>query len=266
MIDVLFGAQGEEVVSGRRTPETENALDRALPDVAAELRDVLHRMEREFGDVQDIEFTIEDGRLWLLQTRSAKRTPLAALRIAIDLVREGVIAPCDALRRLADVDLDAIARVRFDAPGDPIARGTGASAGVATGRAAFDSRSAERVASDGDAVILVRPDTSTDDVAGFAAAAGIVTARGGRTAHAALVARQMGKPSVVGCEHLTVDVEQRSARFADAVVGEGEWISIDGDSGAIYLGSRNIVHERPTAELEELRHLQQQAEPCLPQK
>ena len=262
MIDVLFGAQGEEVVSGRRTPETENAIARALPDVAAELRDVLHRMEREFGDIQDVEFTIEDGRLWLLQTRSAKRTPLAALRIALDLAREGVIAPCDALRQLADVDLDAIAHVRFDAPGDPIARGTGASAGVATGRAVFDSGSAERLASDGEAVILVRPDTSTDDVAGFAIATGIVTARGGRTAHAALVARQMGKPSVVGCEHLTVDVEQRSARFANAVVGEGEWISIDGDSGAIYLGSRNIVRERPTAELEELLHLQQQAEPC----
>lgn len=261
MIDVLFDAQGEEVVSGRRTPQTEAVIAHALPDVLAELRDVLHRLEREFGDVQDVEFTIENGRLWILQTRSAKRTPLAALRIAIDLVHEGLIAPADALAQLADVDLDTIEHVRFDTPGDPITHGVGASAGVASGRVAFDSTSAEHLASSGDAVILVRPDTSTADVAGFAIAAGIVTARGGRTAHAALVARQMGKPSVVGCARLCVDAAQRRAQFGDAAVREGEWVAIDGDSGAVYLGCRNIVRERPAAELAEIRRWQQQAEP-----
>jgi pyruvate,orthophosphate dikinase len=263
MIDVLFDAQGEEVVSGRRTPQTEAAIVRALPLVAVELRDVLRRLEREFGDMQDVEFTIENGRLWILQTRSAKRTPLAALRIALDLVHEGLIAPGDALRLLGDVDLNAIERVRFDTPGTPIAYGIGASGGVASGRAAFDSASAEHLASGGSPVVLVRPDTSTADVAGFARASGIVTARGGRTAHAALVARQMGKPSVVGCEALCVDVAERRGQFGDAVIREGEWIAIDGDSGAIYLGSRTVVRERPVTELAEIARWRQHAERCL---
>lgn len=252
MIDVLFDAQGEEVVSGRRTPQTEEAIARALPGVAAALRDILFQLEREFHDVQDVEFTIENGRLWILQTRSAKRTPLAALQIAIDFVREGLIAPADALHQLAGLDLNALTRARLDSPGDPVARGTGASAGVATGRVAFDSRTAEQQARSGDPIILVRPDTSTADVGAFAVAAGIVTARGGRTAHAALVARQMGKPSVVGCEGLDIDLTARRARIDGTVIHEGDWISIDGGSGAVYAGQGTIVHERPTAELAEL--------------
>ena len=165
----------------------------------------------------------------------------------------------EALRQLADVDLNALARDRLDAPGDPVARGTGASAGVASGRIAFDRESAERQASAGDPVILMRPDTSTADIGGFAVATGIVTARGGRTAHAALVARQMGKPSVVGCERLEIDLEARRARLADAVLREGEWISIDGANGAVYLGRGQIVHERPSVELGELERWRLQA-------
>lgn len=264
VIDVLFDAQGEEVVSGRRTPLNEEAIARELPEVAVELRGILRRLEQEFHDVQDVEFTIENGQLWILQTRSAKRTPLAALRIAIDLVHEGLISPPAALGRLADIDLDALARDRLDAPGEPLARGTGASAGMATGRIAFDSESAQRQASAGDPVILLRPDTSTADVGGFAAAAGIVTARGGRTAHAALVARQMGKPSIVGCEQLVIDPAGHSARLADAVIREGEWMSINGGDGAIYLGRGNIVHERPTAELSEIELWRAETRPGIP--
>ena len=252
VVEVLFDAQGEEVVSGRRTPHAEEALTDAMPAVAAELRDILRRLELEFHDVQDVEFTIENRALWILQTRSAKRSPLAALRIAIDLVREELISPQEALRRLAELNLDALVRARLDAPGVPAVCGIGASAGVATGRVAFDSASAGRQASAGDPVILVRPDTSTADVAGFAVAAGIVTAQGGRTAHAALVARQIGKPSVVGCETLNVDPAARIARFAGGIISEGEWISIDGDNGAIYFGRANIIRERPTADLAEL--------------
>jgi pyruvate,orthophosphate dikinase len=252
VVDALFDAQGEEVVSGRRTPQAEEAIARAVPAVATELRDILRRLELEFRDVQDVEFTFENGRLWILQTRSAKRSPLAALRIAIDLVHEGLIGPQEALDRLAELNLDTLARTRLDAPGDPIVLGIGASAGVAAGRVAFDSASAEHLACTGDPIILVRPDTSTADIAGFAVAAGIVTAQGGRTAHAALVARQMGKPSVVGCKGLDVDVAARSARFDGGKIGEGEWISIEGDNGTIYLGRANIVRERPTAELAEL--------------
>ena len=252
VMDVLFDAQGEEVVSGRRTPQTEEALDRAMPAIGLQLRDVLQVLELEFRDVQDVEFTIETGRLWILQTRPAKRSPLAAVRIAIDLVHEGLIARQEALRRLADLDLDTLAHMRLDAPGVPIVRGIGAAPGVTTGRVAFDSTSAARQAAAGHPIILIRPDISTADIAGFAAAAGIVTAEGGRTAHAALVARQMGKPCVVGCTSLAVDPDARTARFNGRTISESDWISMDGDDGAVYSGRANIARERPAAELAEL--------------
>lgn len=252
VIDVLFGAQGEDIVSGDRTPDTETAIERALPAVATQLRETLALLERDFADVQDVEFTIEDGKLWILQTRSAKRTPLAALRFAIDFVREGLIAPSEALQRVHELDLDKLARRRMTGAPAPAAHGTGASAGIAVGRAAFDSDSAARLAAGGDPVILVRPDTSTADVAGFAVSAGIVTAVGGRTAHAALVARQMGKPCVVGCAALAVDVAGHSAKLADSAIKEGDWLSIDGEAGAIYLGRCDVVVERPDAELAEI--------------
>jgi pyruvate,orthophosphate dikinase len=254
VIDVLFDAQGEDIVSGRRTPETETALARALPAVAAELRDLLMRLEREFGDVQDVEFTIEEGRLFILQTRAAKRTPRAALRIAIDLVHEGLIPQSEALARLARLDLDALAQPRLIEPGDPIAHGVAASSGIAVGRAAFDSASARQLADCGDPVILMRPDTSTADIAGFAIAAGIVTAVGGRTAHAALVARQMGRPCVVGCDRIAFDSAGRRAQVGGAAIEEGDWLSVDGDNGIIYPGRRDVLMERPDDELAEIAH------------
>jgi len=251
VIDVLFAAQGEDIVSGDRTPETEAALERTLPAVAVQLRETLDLLERTFADVQDVEFTIEDGKLWVLQTRAAKRTPLAALRIAIDFVREGRITPAEGLRRLQGLPLDSLSHRRLTIGQDPIARGIGAAAGVATGRAAFDSESAARLAA-GDPVILVRPDTSTADVAGFGVSAGIVTAVGGRTAHAALVARQMDKPCIVGCAALTIDVAARRAQLAGAAINEGDWLSIDGESGAIYLGRGEIVTDSAADELREI--------------
>jgi pyruvate, orthophosphate dikinase len=252
IIDVLIDAQGEDVVSGRRTPETEEAMTSLLPSAAAELRTTLTRLERHFRDIQDVEFTIEEGRLWILQTRSAKRTPRAALRCAIDLVREGLITRVEALLRLKDLDVQSLASTRFVGSADPIAWGVGVSGGVAAGRAAFDSDAAERLAAPGERVILLRPDTNTSDVAGFAAACGVVTASGGRTAHAALVARQMAKPCVVGCAALSVDVNTRHAHLADLVIAEGDWLSIDGGSGGVYLGKRDIIMEAPTAELAEI--------------
>ncbi|MEI9805743.1 MAG: PEP-utilizing enzyme [Pseudolabrys sp.] len=252
MIDVLFESQGEDVVSGSRTPEAEEAIVRSLPSVAAQLREFLAQLEREFDDVQDVEFTIEDGKLWILQTRSAKRTPRAALRFAIDFVKEGLITPSRALGRVHDLDLDALARKRLvDVPACA-ARGIGASAGIAVGRAAFDSVSAERLSGAGDPVILVRPDTSTADVAGFAVSAGIITAIGGRTAHAALVARQMGRPCIVGCAALSVDVAGHNAQLAGHAINEGDWLSIDGEQGTIYLGQCGVAVERPDAELAEI--------------
>ena len=252
MIDLVLDAQGEDVVSGRRTPDTEETIARLLPAVAPELGDILKRLEQEFGDVQDVEFTIEDGKLWILQTRSAKRTPRAALRIAIDFVHENLITTREALKWIDQIDLDAVTETELAAAGDPLIIGVGASGGIAVGRAAFDSESAQRLAASGEPSILLRPDTSTADVAGFAVAAGIVTAVGARTAHAALVARQLGKPCIVGCSGMTIEAATDRARLGGKTISGGDWISIDGDSGRIYQGRREIRVTRPEAELAEI--------------
>ena len=252
MIDLVLDAQGEDVVSGRRTPDTEETILRALPTLSAELGAVLKRLEREFGDVQDVEFTVEDSKLWILQTRSAKRTPRAALRIAIDLVREGLIGREAALAQIKDVDLGALVEISLASAAEPVVTGIGASGGIAAGRAAFASASAARFSAAGEPAILMRPDTSTEDVAGFAASAGIVTAVGARTAHAALVARQMGKPCIVGCSAMAVGFANGQARLGDVVISEGDWITIDGDTGKLYLGRLDTVVTRPDAELAEI--------------
>jgi pyruvate,orthophosphate dikinase len=259
VIDILFESQGEDVVSGTRNPETEEAMARFAPTATRQLREILTRLEQEFADVQDVEFTVEAGKLWILQTRSAKRTPRAALRFAIDFVEEALITPAEALRRLNDVDLDGLVDRRLVNVHKAAGHGIGAAEGVAVGRAAFDSRSAERLAASGEPIILVRPETSTADVAGFALAEGIVTAIGGRTAHAALVARQMGKACVVGCTALSIDGVRHSAQLAGTAINEGDWLSIDGGSGTIYLGRGNIVVDRPEAELAKVKSWRNQS-------
>lgn len=252
IVEVLFDSQGEDVVSGKHNPDTEQAIARSLPQVAAQLSEALRRLEQEFGDIQDVEFTIDNGKLWILQTRSAKRTPQAALRLAVDLVKEGRITPAEALRRLNGFDLRALVTRRLVVSGEPAGRGIGASAGVAVGRVVFDSDTAARLSASGDSVILVRPEMTTADVGGFAVSAGIVTALGGRTAHAALVARQMGKPCVAGCTGLAVDVAGRCARLAGTAIKEGDWLSIDGEAGTIYCGRGEVLCERPEAALAEV--------------
>ena len=252
VIDVLFGSQGGDVVSGSNNPETEEALGSLLPEIASQLREALKKLEQEFGDIQDVEFTIEHGKLWLLQTRAAKRTPYAAVRFAIDLVNEGKITPAEALHRLKEFNLDSLAHKRLLNPGPVVARGIGSSAGIAVGRAAFDAPGAARLAANDDPIIFVRPDTNTSDVAGFAISVGIVTAVGGRTAHAALVARQLAKPCIVGCTSLAIDMTRRDAQLADVTLREGDWLSIDGSAGTIYLGRGTIATERPEAELAQI--------------
>jgi pyruvate, orthophosphate dikinase len=252
VIDVLFEAQGEDVVSGRAHPLTEKELAQSAPAVAAELRRYLAELERNFKDVQDVEFTIEDGRLWILQARAAKRTARAALKIAVDFVHEGLSSVQESLRQLSSLDLRHVAVARFVGNAAPAAHGVGAAGGVAVGRAAFDTATAERLASAGDSVILVRPDIDTADVAGLAAASGALTAMGGRTAHASLIARQLGKACVVSCAGLTVDASGHRAEIAGAAIREGDWLSIDGDTGDVFLGQREIVTERPEAALAEI--------------
>ncbi|HTO83653.1 MAG TPA: PEP/pyruvate-binding domain-containing protein [Methylomirabilota bacterium] len=249
VIDVMFEAQGEDVVSGRRTPDTGETLAARLPTVSTELLAALATLESAFRDVQDVEFTIENRRLWLLQTRAAKRTPRAALRIAVDDVRAGLITPAEAVARLRDIEGARLVVTRFGTAAEPIGAGVPAAPGVAAGRTAFDSATAQELAAKGDPVILARPDTSTADVAGFAAAAGIVTTTGGRTAHAALVARQMGKPCVVACQALAIDEAARRARVGGVSIAEGDWLSIDGDAGAVFAGRLPIVDTRPEEDL-----------------
>jgi pyruvate, orthophosphate dikinase len=250
-VEFLFDAQGEDVVAGRRIPSDARLLAARLPRVAQELVDGATTLEREFRDLQDIEFTVEDSRLFFLQTRAAKRTPRAALRVAVDLVREGLLTPAEGLDRVATVDLERARLSRFVDAATPVATALSAAPGVACGRAAFDSARAKILAAEGP-VILIRPDTSTEDIAGFAAAVGILTAVGGRTAHAAVVARQLGKVCLVGCRSLMLRDGERSAEIAGNAVHEGDWIALDGDKGEITLGRREIVTELPKVELAEI--------------
>ncbi len=249
--DFLFNAQGEDVVAGRHALTDSTRLERVLPEVRARLDRVKDLLEAEFRDVQDFEFTVQDGELFLLQTRAAKRTPWAALQIAVDLVDEGLIDTHTALERLAGIDLDALERVRLaDTGGTALATCTAAGIGVASGPIAFDTEQARALAETGRAAILVREDIATDDIAGMAVAAGVLTARGGRTSHAAVVARQLGRVSLVGCESLAIDASHRRCRIGTLVLEEGDELTLDGDTGRVFAGRAAVLHERPQAALE----------------
>jgi pyruvate, orthophosphate dikinase len=209
-----------------------------LPQAYADLRDTEERLERHFHEMQDIEFTVERGRLYLLQTRTGKRTAAAAVRIATDMVDEGVITPQQAIQRVAPEQLDQLLHPVID-PGvraTPICSGLPASPGAASGLTVFDPDVAEQRASGGEQVILVRDETTPEDFHGIVAARAVLTARGGMTSHAAVVARGMGKCAVVGCKALHVDLEHRRFTVGDTAVSEGEWITVDGASGNVYLG------------------------------
>lgn len=242
--DFLINAQGEDVVSGTRATQPLDELATVMPAVHAELQDIARTLEAHFRDMQDLEFTIEDGRLWLLQARDGKRTAQSAVRIAVDMASEGLIDRAEAVRRIQPGQIDFFlhpqlaetAREQAEAEGRLIAHGLNVSPGAGVGVVAFDPDVAERWAGDGRRVILVRPETKPDDVHGMLAAEGIVTTRGGRTSHAALVARQFGKPAVVGVSDLDIDLLSRQARVAEQVIVEGDWLSIDGSTGAVYLG------------------------------
>jgi pyruvate,orthophosphate dikinase len=251
-VDFLLDAQGEDVVSGRRTPGNAALLAARLPAVAMELATGAKRLEDAGRDLQDIEFTVEEGRLYFLQTRAAKRTPRAALKVATDLVHEGVIDVPTALRRIAEIDLAQVGMTRFRDRGPTVATAVSAAPGVASGRIAFDSRRAKEMVADGQPVILVRHDTSTEDVGGFAVANGILTAVGGRTSHAAVVARQLGKVCLVGCHALILQSADKQVELAGHPLHEGDWLSLDGESGEISLGRSEIETQFPEAELREI--------------
>jgi pyruvate,orthophosphate dikinase len=249
-VDFQFNGQGEDVVAGRLALRDADRLRSTLPSAWDQLSDIRRQLETMFTEVQDFEFTIQNGLLYLLQTRDAKRTPWAALKIACDLVAEGLIQPKEGLQRLKAIDLDKVVRSHLaGSPTTPLARATVAGIGVVSGRIAFDAETAKRFADQGDPTILVRRETTTADITGMANAAGILTSLGGRTSHAAVVARQLGKVCLVGCAALSIDADRRVCQIAHGPFAEGDWLTLDGNAGAVYSGRLDVTSQRPDAQL-----------------
>jgi len=251
--EYLPNAQGEDLVAGIRTPlpmsasekkaKGQTSLEEALPKQYRELIGIFDRLENHYRDVQDVEFTIEEGKVWILQTRSAKRTTQAAVRIALEMAREGLIDKKTAVLRVDPKSIDQLLHKRVD-PGvryEELAKGLNASPGGAVGEVVFTAQDAVRRARDQISVILVRVETSADDVAGMRAARGILTSTGGITSHAAVVARGWGKPCVVGCSAIRVDYERRQFAVGSTVIREGEVITIDGNTGKVAKGALPLV-------------------------
>ncbi len=253
--EYLLKAQGEDVVAGIRTPQPINreqaggkdlrSLEEEMPEIYGQLVGVRDRLEEHYSDMQDLEFTIQDGNLWILQTRTGKRTGFAAIKIAIDMVREGMISKEEAILRIDPEQMNQFLRPVFDPSqkkkaikeGRLLATGINAGPGAATGRVVFHAEDAEIQAAKGEEVILVRIETSPEDIRGMSASSGILTSAGGATSHAALVARQMGKVCVVGANGLDIDYRDRSIEAGGITVGEGDFISIDGNTGEVFTGS-----------------------------
>lgn len=239
-VDFLFNAQGEDVVSGRRSAHGHEELATVMPDVWHQLQTNVGILERTFGDMQDIEFTVQDGRLFMLQTRNGKRSPIAAVRIAFDMKTEGLIAGDLAKERVDGISVEKLVRTELVADtgqcAQVLARGSSANGGVATGRIALNEAQAASFANAGDQVILVRRDAETGDLSALAHADALVTQHGARTSHAAVVARQMAKVCVVGCEDLLVDESSQSVTVGDVVLAPGDLLTIDGNAGDIYQG------------------------------
>ena len=236
--EFLTNAQGEDVVAGIRTPQPLAELSGQMPQVYEQFEQICAQLEPHYRDMQDVEFTVQKGTLWMLQTRNGKRTGAAAFQIAVDMVAEGLITRDEALRRVTPAQLDQLLHPTFadTSPRDVIAEGLPASPGAAVGQVVFNAEEAEAQAAQGQQVILVRQETSPEDIGGMDAAQGILTARGGASSHAALVARGMGKCCVAGCEALAIDYHQELFTAGGQTVKKGDWISIDGSSGQVMLG------------------------------
>ncbi len=242
--DYLMNAQGEDVVAGIRNTKPIAELGEEMPEAYAQFLDICGRLEKHYREMQDVEFTIERGKLWMLQTRNGKRTAKAAIEIAVDMVGEGLISQDEAVQRVTPSQVDDLLHPQFNssakaqarAAGTYLGSGVNASPGAAVGIAAFDADLAEEWGLAGKDVIMVRPETKPDDVHGMIASKGIVTSRGGATSHAAVVARQFGTPAVVGCEAIEIDLESRLLQGSGKIVKEGEWLSLDGTTGEVFAG------------------------------
>ena len=252
--EYLTNAQGEDVVAGIRTPKPIAAMAKDLPKAYKQFEAIARKLERHYRDVQDMEFTIERGRLYMLQTRSGKRTAEAAVKIAVDMVRERLITREEAVRRVEPAQIDQLLHRRIDpeAKIEILATGLAASPGAAYGKAVFDADRAEEMARNGEQVILVRVETNPDDVHGMIAAQGVLTSRGGRTSHAAVVARGMGKPCVAGAESVAVDLERRRFTAGGVTISEGEEFTIDGSTGHVIKGSVPMLEAEVSGDLQQV--------------
>ncbi|KIO61512.1 Pyruvate,phosphate dikinase [Caldibacillus thermoamylovorans] len=248
--EYLMNAQGEDVVAGIRTPEAIHVLEKEMPDVYKKLLATCQLLEKHYQDMQDIEFTIERGELFILQTRNGKRTAQAAVQIAVDMVREGIIDKETAILRVDPEQLNQLLHRRIDqtAKRVPLTKGLPASPGAATGAVVFDADEAEQLGKEGKKVILVRPETTPDDIHGIVAAEAVVTSRGGMTSHAAVVARGMGKACICGCESLKIDLKNKLFTVGDTVVNYGDIITIDGSTGEIMLGGIEMIEPQLSEE------------------
>ena len=243
--EYLLNAQGEDVVAGIRNAEQIERLNSNLPEAYRQFMDITNRLEKHYRDMQDVEFTIEHGKLWMLQTRSGKRTAKASVKIAVDMANEGLISKEEAILRVTPEQVDTLLHPQYDGraqeeakkDGRLYAKGVNASPGAAVGRVYFDANTAEKHAKqDKEDVIMVRPFTKPDDVHGMIAAKGVLTSEGGATSHAAVVARQFGIPCVVGASMIKIDLDSRQMAVDGKLVKEGDWISVDGTTGEVYLG------------------------------
>ncbi|MBP1722161.1 MAG: ppdK [Deltaproteobacteria bacterium] len=243
--EYLINAQGEDVVAGIRTPQKIEQLKKDMPDIYDQLVSIYQNLEKHYRDMQDMEFTVQSKKLWMLQTRTGKRTGFAAFRIAVDLVEEGLISKEEALMRVEPEQLNQLLRPVFDVKekakaikeGRLLSKGLNAGPGAACGRVVFNAADAEHRVKEGEKVVLVRIETSPEDIKGMDAAEGILTARGGMTSHAALVARQMGKVCVAGCGDLAIDYKKRRIEVNGKVITEGEFIALDGTTGEVIAGA-----------------------------
>jgi pyruvate,orthophosphate dikinase len=244
--EYLMNAQGEDVVSGVRTPIPINELEKMMPEVYHQLREITTRLEQHYKDVQDFEFTIQDGKLYMLQTRNGKRTGPAAVRIAVEMVKEGIFSEKDALLRVEPEQLNQLLHPVLDEkkPLKVIAKGLPASPGAAVGRVVFTADDAV-IKGKSSPVVLVRGETVPDDIHGMEVAVGILTSRGGMTSHAAVVTRGMGKPCVAGCGEVEVDEKSKTIRVGSLVIKDGDWISLDGSTGRVILGKTDLVEPDP---------------------
>jgi pyruvate,orthophosphate dikinase len=252
--EYLDQAQGEDVVAGIRTPKPISKLKEEAPQLYEELKNICELLERHYKDIQDVEFTIENGKLYILQTRAGKRTARAAVKIAVSMVKEGLINIEEALLMVQPEQLVQLLHPQIDPKSDvkPVAKGLPASPGAATGKAIFDVDEAAELGEKGEDVILVRPETSPEDIHGVLASKGVLTSRGGMTCHAAVVARGMGKPAVVGCESIRIDLEAKKFTVNGVEVKEGDTLTIDGTTGNVYIGEVPMVEAEVTGELSEL--------------